>query len=65
MPKVPAFQQNMQSAFKAGINISFYENYWKPRSYLLGHPQELMQKLELAKQLGLTSVRLPVAFDLF
>jgi len=32
---IPDFQLAVQEKFKAGINISFFENYWKPEEYLI------------------------------
>ncbi len=62
---VPDFQLALQQKFKAGINISFFENYWKPEEYLVNNYRKVMDKIFLAHQLGFTSVRLPVAFDNF
>jgi len=62
---VPDFQLALQEKFKPGINISFFENYWKPEEYLIQNYRKVMDKIFLAHQLGFTSVRLPVAFDNF
>ena len=62
---LPAFQKELNQKFKAGVNISFFENYWKKQDYLLSNYKKVMQKVELADKLGFTSVRLPVAFDNF
>jgi endoglucanase len=61
----PDFQLALQAKFKAGVNISFFENYWKPEEYLLGNYRKVMDKVALAHQLGFTSIRLPVAYDNF
>lgn len=62
---IPDFQLALQAKFKAGVNISFFENYWKPEEYLLGNYRKVMDKVALAHQLGFTSIRLPVAYDNF
>jgi endoglucanase len=62
---VPSYQLALQEKFKAGINISFFENYWKPEEYLINNYRKVMDKISLAHQLGFTSIRLPVAFDNF
>jgi len=61
--KIPEFQQETLTKFKAGINISYYENYWKPAHVLLEQYYQLKDKLALANRLGFTTVRLPVSFD--
>ncbi|MCX6207578.1 MAG: cellulase family glycosylhydrolase, partial [Bacteroidetes bacterium] len=62
---LPAFQKELNQKFKAGVNISYFENYWKKEDYLLSNYKKVMSKIELANKLGFTSVRLPVAFDNF
>ena len=62
---LPEFQQDILNKFKTGINISYYENYWKPSHVLLEQYYQLIDKVALAHQLGFTTVRLPVSFDNF
>lgn len=62
---LPAFQKELNQKFKAGVNISFFENYWKKEDYLLANYKKVMEKVALADKLGFTSVRLPVAYDNF
>ena len=62
---LPDFQRALNQKFKAGVNISFFENYWKKEDYLLENYKKVMSKIALADKLGFTSVRLPVAFDNF
>jgi endoglucanase len=63
--EIPNFQLELQDKFKAGVNISFFENYWKKEEYLLNNYRKVMDKVSLANQLGFTSIRLPVSFDNF
>ncbi len=63
--KIPNFQETIQQKFKAGINISHYENYWKSEEELMNNHQKVLDKVALAHQLGFSSIRLPVAFDNF
>ena len=60
---IPEFQQDILNKFKTGINISYYENYWKPSHVLLEQYYQLIDKVTLAHQIGFTTVRLPVSFD--
>lgn len=62
---LPAFQKELNQKFKAGVNISYYENYWKKEDYLLTNYKKVINKVILADQLGFTSIRLPVEFDNF
>lgn len=62
---LPAFQKELNQKFKAGVNISFFENYWKKNDYLLSNYKKVMEKVALADKLGFTSIRLPVAYDNF
>ncbi len=62
---IPVFQESVQQKFKAGINISHYENYWKSEEELMNNYQKVLDKVALAHQLGFSSIRLPVAFDNF
>ena len=62
---LPDFQRALNQKFKAGVNISFFENYWKKEDDLLENYKKVMSKIALADKLGFTSVRLPVAFDNF
>lgn len=62
---LPAFQKELNQKFKAGVNISFFENYWKKEDYLLANYKKVMEKVALADKLGFTSIRLPVAYDNF
>lgn len=62
---IPDFQLALQNKFKAGVNISYYENYWKSEDYLIHNFRKVLDKIALAHQMGFTSIRLPVAYDLF
>jgi hypothetical protein len=42
---VPSYQLALQEKFKAGINISFFENYWKPEEYLVNNYRKVMDKI--------------------
>ncbi|MEI6264258.1 MAG: cellulase family glycosylhydrolase [Sphingobacteriia bacterium] len=60
---IPNFQDPIQQKFKAGINISYFENYWKSEEELMNNCQKVMEKVVLTHQLGFSSIRLPVAFQ--
>lgn len=62
---IPETQEKIWLKFKAGVNISYYEKYWKTDKELLRHFPDLMAKIRLAKKLGFKTIRLPVSFDLF
>lgn len=62
---VPSIQEQTLFKFKTGVNISYYESYWKTDKELLRHFPELMAKVKLAAKLGFKTIRLPVSFDLF
>ncbi len=62
---IPDHQQQTLFKFKTGVNISYFEEYWKTDKELLRHFPELLAKVNLAAKLGFTTVRLPVSFDLF
>lgn len=62
---IPDHQQQTLFKFKTGVNISYFEEYWKTDKELLRHFPELLAKVKLASKLGFTTVRLPVSFDLF
>ncbi len=47
----------------AGVNLSLLEHTWEPPEDLL--KTDITPKLNLIKQLGFKTVRLPVAFDMF
>lgn len=44
---LPAFQKELNQKFKAGVNISYFENYWKKEDYLLSNYKKVMSKIEL------------------
>ena len=60
---VPEFQVDILNKFRTGVNISYYENYWKKSTVLLDQYEKLLEKVELAQQIGFTTIRLPVSFD--
>ena len=60
---VPEFQVDILNKFRTGVNISYFENYWKKSSALLDQYDKLLEKVELAQQIGFTSIRLPISFD--
>lgn len=62
---IPDHQQQTLFKFKTGVNISYFEEYWKTDKELIRHFPELLTKVKLASKLGFTTVRLPVSFDLF
>ena len=62
---IPNFQETVQQKFKAGINISYFENYWKSEEELMNNYQKVLDKVLLAHQLGFSSIRLPIAFNNF
>ena len=47
----------------AGVNLSLLEHTWEPAEDLL--KTDITSKLNLIKQLGFKTVRLPVAFDMY
>lgn len=63
--QIPEFQQALVNKFKAGVNISFFEKYWKEEAYRIDNYRKVIDKVSLAYQLGFTSIRLPVSFDEF
>lgn len=60
---IPDFQQTIANQFKAGVNISYFEKFWKEKAYRLLNYRQVIDKISLAHQLGFTSIRLPVSFD--
>lgn len=62
---IPEIQEQTLFKFKTGVNISYYEEYWKTDKELLRHFPDLMAKVKLAHKLGFKTIRLPVSFDLF
>lgn len=62
---IPEIQEQTLFKFKTGVNISYYEAYWKTDKEILRHFPDLMAKVKLAHKLGFKTIRLPVSFDLF
>ena len=60
---VPEFQVDILNKFRTGVNISYYENYWKKETELLAQYEKVIDKVKLEHTIGFTSVRLPVSFD--
>ncbi len=61
--RIPDFQEAVANHFKAGVNISYFEKFWKEKAYRLANYKQVIDKISLAHQLGFTSIRLPVSFD--
>jgi len=55
--------QDIRNKFNDGVNLSLYEHYWEHPDSLL--KADIAAKLEAVHKAGFTSIRLPVAYDLF